>query len=86
MSKMVEISCDFPNAAESFAILVLEFARENDGKLQFANIHIPQEYCEGEDAEFMLEFYQDFFKRFIKKLESNYAVKLFGFTILFIRS
>jgi len=74
MSKMVEIGCDFPNAAESFAVLVLEFTKQYPGKVQLSNIHIPEEYCEGEDAEFMLEFYQDFLKKLIKKLETNYSV------------
>jgi hypothetical protein len=73
---MVEIACDFPNAADSFAVLVLEFLGQNPQKLQLSSIHIPEQYCEGEDAEFMLEFYQDFLKKLVDKLaSSDYSVK-----------
>lgn len=74
MEKMYEMACDYPELDNNLALIFLNYCAQWEKQAPFNRIIFSPGFFEKEEAEFILEFYQDFLKAVLRNLEENYRV------------
>lgn len=78
MFKMYEIACDYPGVDNYFSILLLNHCKKTGDATPLSRISFSKDFYEGEECDYVLEFYHDFFRALLKNLEEEFAVIFFN--------
>jgi len=77
VNKLYEIACDFPGIERHFAIVLLDYCQKTDSREAIDGMAFDEEFYGNEEAEFILEFYQEMLRQIKKALdEEDYKVRI----------
>ena len=75
MYRMFEVACDYPGSDDNFARIFLNYCRRAGSSGLLNKLEFTEEFYQSEEADLVLEFYQDFFRAVMNLLGGEYEVK-----------